>query len=58
MIDFPLKNKPRSRSLIIALLVLALLMPLWWQTGLWYRERLLTDMRVRITALLEFTPIC
>jgi sensor domain CHASE-containing protein len=49
MIDLPLKNKPRSRSLIIALLILAVLSPLWWQTGLWYRERLLNDMRVRIT---------
>ncbi len=51
MIDFLLKNKPRSRSLIIALLVLAILLPLWWRTGLWYRERLLNDMRVRITGL-------
>jgi HD-GYP domain-containing protein (c-di-GMP phosphodiesterase class II) len=51
MIDLPLKNKPRSRSLIIALLVLAVLLPLWWQTGLWYRERLLNEMRVRITGL-------
>ncbi len=51
MIDFLLKNKPRSRSLIIALLVLAILLPLWWQTGLWYRERLLSDMRARITGL-------
>ncbi|MHB8773220.1 MAG: HD domain-containing phosphohydrolase [Syntrophales bacterium] len=50
MIDFLLKNKPRSRSLIIALLVLAVLLPLWWQAGLWYRERLLKDARVRITA--------
>ena len=51
MIDFLLKNKPRSRSLIIALLVLAILLPLWWQTGLWYRERLVNDMRARVTGL-------
>ena len=51
MIDFTLKNKPRSRSLIIALLVLAILLPLWWQAGLWYRERLLNDMRARVTGM-------
>ncbi len=47
MIDFLLKKRPRSRSLIIALLVLAILLPLWWQSGLWYRERLLNDLRSR-----------
>lgn len=49
MINIPLRNKPRSRSFIIALLVLIVLLPAWWQTGLWYRERLLTDMRGQIT---------
>ena len=51
MIDFLLKNKPRSRSLIIALLVLAILLPLWWRTGLWYRERLLTICVLRSLGL-------
>jgi HD-GYP domain-containing protein (c-di-GMP phosphodiesterase class II) len=51
MIDFLLRNRPRSRSLIIALLVLAILLPLWWQSGLWYRERLLDDLRSQITGL-------
>ena len=53
MIDFLLKNKPRSRSFIIALLVLAILLPLWWQAGLWYRERLVNDMRARVTGLVS-----
>jgi len=43
---------PRSRSLIIALFVLAALMPLWWQTGNWYREHLLDERRTRITGRL------
>jgi len=53
MINIPLKNKPRSRSFIIALLVLIVLLPVWWQTGLWYRERLLTDMRDRIMDMVK-----
>jgi sensor domain CHASE-containing protein len=52
MVSLPLKNMPRSRSLIISLLVLAVMAPLWWQTGNWYRERLLNDRRARITDLL------
>ncbi|MHB9098457.1 MAG: HD domain-containing phosphohydrolase [Syntrophales bacterium] len=53
MINIPLKNKPRSRSFIIALLVLIILLPSWWQTGLWYRERLLTDMHGRIMSMVR-----
>ena len=53
MINIPLKNKPRSRSFIIALLVLIVLLPAWWQTGSWYRERLLTDMHGRITGMVK-----
>ena len=53
MINIPLKNKPRSRSFIIALLVLIILLPVWWQTGLWYRERLLTDMHGRIMGMVN-----
>jgi len=52
MVALPLKNMPRSRSLIIALFVLAALMPLWWQTGNWYREHLLDERRTRITGRL------
>ena len=52
MINFTLKDKPRSRSLIIALFLLALMLPLWWMIGNWYGERLLTDRRTRITGLL------
>ncbi len=52
MVSLPLKNMPRSRSLIIALFVLAALMPLWWQTGNWYREHLLDERRTRITGRL------
>jgi putative nucleotidyltransferase with HDIG domain len=53
MITIPLINKPRSRSFIIALLVLVVLLPAWWWTGLWYRERLLSDMRSRITGMVK-----
>lgn len=52
MINFTLKDKPRSRSLLIALLILAVMLPLWWQIGNWYGERLFTDRRTRITGLL------
>jgi putative nucleotidyltransferase with HDIG domain len=49
MVDLLLKNKPRGRSLLIVLLVLVVLLPLWWRTGLWYKERLLNDARAGIT---------
>jgi HD-GYP domain-containing protein (c-di-GMP phosphodiesterase class II) len=49
MVTLSLKNKPRSKSLIIALLLLACLLPLWWQISLWYQQRLLVEMRARIT---------
>ncbi len=52
MINFTLKDKPRSRSLIIALFLLAVMLPLWWLIGNWYGERLLADRRARITGLL------
>ena len=52
MINFTLKDKPRSRSLVIALFILAAILPFWWQIGNWYGERLLTDRRTRITGLL------
>jgi putative nucleotidyltransferase with HDIG domain len=52
MFSLPLKNMPRSRSLIIALFILAVMMPLWWQAGSWYSERLLDDRRTRITGRL------
>ncbi len=52
MIQFTLKDKPRRRSLLIALLILAVLLPLWWQIGNWYGERLLAEGRTRITGLI------
>ncbi|MDP1991483.1 MAG: HD domain-containing protein [Syntrophales bacterium] len=52
MITFTLKDKPRSRSLIIALFLLSVMLPLWWLVGNWYGERLLADRRTRITGLL------
>lgn len=52
MVGLPLKNMPRSRSLIIALFILAALSPVWWTMGNWYEERLLADRRTRITGLL------
>ena len=53
MINIPLKNKPRSRSSIIAVLVLVVLLPAWWRIGLWHQERLLADMRGRITGMVK-----
>jgi len=52
MIHFTLKDKPRRRSLLIALIILAILLPLWWQGGNRFGERLLADKRTRITGLL------
>ncbi len=52
MVSLPLKNMPRGRSLIVALLILTALSPLWWIIGNRYGERLLTDGRARITGLL------
>jgi putative nucleotidyltransferase with HDIG domain len=49
MVDYLLKNKPRGRSLIIVLLVLIVLLPLWWQASLWYKERILNDKHAEIT---------
>ncbi len=53
MIRIPLKNKPRSRSFIIALLVLIVLLPAWWRIGLWYQERLLADVHGWITGMVK-----
>ena len=52
MIDFTLKDKPRSRSLVIALFILTVMLPLWWLLGNWYEGRLLADRNARITGLL------
>ena len=52
MIDFTLKDKPRGRSLLIALVILALMLPLWWLAGNWYGERLLADRNTRIKGFL------
>ena len=52
MIHFTLKDNPRSRSLLIALFLLAVMLPLWWLIGNWYGERLLAERRTRITGLL------
>jgi putative nucleotidyltransferase with HDIG domain len=52
MIQSPLKNRPRRRSVIAALLALALLLPAWWWTGLWRQERLITEKRFQVTEIL------
>ena len=52
MIDFTLKDKPRGRSLLIALFILAVMLPLWWLAGNWYGERLLADRNTRIKGFL------
>jgi putative nucleotidyltransferase with HDIG domain len=52
MIQSPLKNRPRRRSAIAALLALALLLPAWWWTGLWFQERLIAEKRVQVDEIL------
>ncbi len=52
MIQSPLKNRPRRRSVIAALLALALLLPAWWWTGLWRQERLIAEKRFQVAEIL------
>jgi len=52
MIQSPLKNIPRRRSVIAALLALALLLPAWWWTGLWRQERLIAEKRLQVAEIL------
>ncbi len=52
MIKSPLKNRPRRRSVIAALLALALLLPAWWWTGLWRQERLIAEKRFQVAEIL------
>jgi putative nucleotidyltransferase with HDIG domain len=52
MTTSPLQNKPFRRSLIAALLALALLLPACWWTGLWFQERLIAEKRAQITETL------
>jgi len=52
MIQSPLKNRPRRRSVIAALLALALLLPAWWWTGLWRQERLIAEKRFKVAEIL------
>jgi putative nucleotidyltransferase with HDIG domain len=52
MIQSPLKNRPRRRSVIAALLALALLLPAWWWTGLWRQERLIAEKRLQVAEIL------
>lgn len=47
-----MKSKPLRRSLIAALLALALLLPAWWWTGLWFQERLITEKRSQVYEIL------
>jgi putative nucleotidyltransferase with HDIG domain len=53
MVSLSLQNNPRGRSLLISLLVLAILLPVWWLCGNWYRNRLMADRRIRIENLLS-----
>ena len=52
MIKSPLKNRPRRQSVIAALLALALLLPAWWWTGLWFQERLIAEKRAQVAEIL------
>jgi len=52
MIESPLKNRPRRRSVIAALLALTLLLPAWWWAGLWRQERLIAEKRLQVAEIL------
>jgi putative nucleotidyltransferase with HDIG domain len=47
-----MKNQTLRRSLIAALLSLAVLLPAWWWGGLLYQERLVAEKRAQISLLL------
>jgi sensor domain CHASE-containing protein len=49
MISIPFKDKPRLRSLLVAVILLAFLLPAWWWTSLKYRDRLLTEKRHQVS---------
>jgi len=48
MIQTPFQDKPRIRSLLTALLLLAILLPVWWWASLRYEDYLLSQERDRI----------
>ena len=52
MITSPLKNKSRRRTVIAALLALAVLLPAWWFYGLWRQERLIAEKRLQVAEIL------
>jgi putative nucleotidyltransferase with HDIG domain len=47
-----LQNRPRRRSVIAALLALALLLPACWWTGLRFQERLIAEKRTQVAETL------
>ena len=47
-----LQNRPLRRSVIAALLALALLLPAFWWTGLWFQERLIAEKRAQVAEIL------
>jgi putative nucleotidyltransferase with HDIG domain len=52
MVQSPLKNRPRRRFVIVTLLALALLLPVWWWTGLLYQEQIIAEKRLKVTEIL------
>ncbi len=52
MIKSPLKNRPRRQSVIAAMLALAILLPAWWWTGLWFQERLIAEKRAQVAEII------
>ena len=52
MATSPLHNRPFRRSVIAALLALALLLPACWWAGLWFQERLIAEKRAQVTEIL------
>ena len=55
MIKTPFKNRPYARSVLYALLLLAVLLPAWWWAGLRYKEQLLNEKRAQISVIAAAT---
>jgi sensor domain CHASE-containing protein len=55
MINKPFKNRPRARSLLYAMILLAVLLPVWWLVGLRYQDRLLNEKRSQISGIITIS---
>ena len=49
------KNTPRAKTVLYAILLLAVLLPAWWWVSLRYQERLLNEKRSQISGIVATT---